>query len=168
MEVKATTKSIRLAPRKVRAVARLVRGKNVDEAINQLEFTVKRPALPIQKLINSAIANAEHNFSMVRSNLYIKDLQVDEGVKLKRFLPKAFGMTARIQKKTSHIRLVLDERVAGLKKQPGESKKKESHVHEHEKSKEIKMTEKRPEVKEELGKKTKGGFLKKVFQRKAV
>jgi len=165
MDAKAQLNSVRLAPRKVRAVVRLVRGKNVDEAINQLEYMVKRPGMPVKKLIESAIANAENNFNMVRSNLYIKDVQVDEGVKLRRFRPKAFGRAATLQKKTSHIRLILGERVAGLKQQAKKKEKTEVMPI----TREAKL-EKRPEIKEEIGKKESGirKFGRKIFQRKAV
>lgn len=115
-QVKAQLNGLRIAPRKVRAVTNLLKGKDVAYALNQMEFFMKRPVLPLIKLLNSAIANAENNFSMVKSNLYIKEFLVDEGVKLKRFRPKAQGRAGEIQKKTSKVRLILDERVAGLKR----------------------------------------------------
>ncbi len=87
MEVKAQLNGLRIAPRKVRAVTNLVKGKDVGYALNQMEFLMKRPVLPLIKLLNSAIANAENNLSMVKENLYIKVFLVDEGIKLKRFRP---------------------------------------------------------------------------------
>src|SRR3989338_7790395 len=121
-EVKAQLNGLRMAPRKVRAVTNLLKGKDVVYALNQVEFLMKRPVLPLIKLLNSAIANAENNFSMIKSNLYIKAFFVDEGIKLKRYMPKAQGRAGEIQKKTSRIHLILDERVAGLKRQASEKK----------------------------------------------
>src|SRR3990167_6497030 len=123
MEVKAQLNGLRMAPRKVRAVANLIKGKDVVYALNQMEFLIKRPVLPLIKLLNSAIANAENNMSMVKENLYIKEFLVNEVIKLKRFMPKAQGRAGEIQKKTSKIRLVLDERVAGLKRSAAEVKR---------------------------------------------
>ena len=113
--VKAQLMNTRLAPRKVRLIVNLVRGKNALLAMDQLAFVVRRPADPVAKLIKSAIANATNNFNMVASNLYIKEFYVDEGVKLKRFRAAGFGRAREVQKKTSHIHLVLAEKVPGLK-----------------------------------------------------
>lgn len=164
-EVKAQLNSLRLAPRKVRAVVNSVKGKNALKALEQLEFLARRSAEPVMKLLKSALANAENNFSMVRSNLYIKEFYVDEGVKLKRYRPKAFGRAGEIQKKTSHISLVLTEKTPGLKiekKQP----EKHEHTHEHQHSEKPKAT---PEIKTELGKKgDKATVKRRFFQRKSV
>jgi large subunit ribosomal protein L22 len=124
MEVKAQLNGLRIAPRKVRLVANLLKKKNVDAALDQLAHMNKRSALHVSRLINSAIANAEHNHKMVRSNLYIKSMWVDEGMKLKRWQPKGFGRAAPIQKKTSRVNVVLDERVAGMRAQVNEPKAK--------------------------------------------
>ncbi len=175
-EVTAKLNNLRLAPRKVRAVAGLVKGKNVTEALNQLEFYVRRPSEPLKKLINSAIANAENNFNMVKDNLYIKELIVDEGIKLKRFRAKGFGRAEPVQKKTSHIKLVLDERTPGLRMEKKKVKKEaaEEHVHEtktHETKKPAsgEARQGRHEVKREIGSKgILGNFGKKLFQRKVV
>ncbi|MCD6114774.1 50S ribosomal protein L22 [bacterium] len=109
MEVTAKLRYLRIAPRKVRLVADLVRGKSVEEATHILNFTRKRAAKPILKLLNSAIANASHNFQLKKENLYISKIVVNEGPKLKRWRPRARGVTYEIQKKTSHITLVLTE-----------------------------------------------------------
>ena len=148
----------------------LVRGKGVLKALQQLEFVIRRPAQPISKLLRSAIANAENNFNMVPSNLYIKEFYVDEGVKLKRYRPKAMGAVGEIQKKTSHIHLVLAEKVPGLKSEKiaKPSKKEDGHEgHEHTHEAESKS---KPEIKTEIGKKIaepKKG-LRKMFQRKSI
>lgn len=167
MEVKAKLNNLRIAPRKVRAIVNLIKGKDISVALSQLEYFVRKPVGPIKKLLNSAIANAENNFNMVKENLYIKELIVDEGIKLKRFRAKGFGRAASIQKKTSHIRLLLDERTPGLRKDKKARAKKETI---EETAKEAKVHElKKPEVKREIGSKGLLGNLgKKLFQRKAV
>lgn len=168
METKAQLNGLRMAPRKVRAITNLVKGKDVAYALNQMEFLMKKPVLPLIKLLNSAIANAENNFSMVKENLYIKEFLVDEGIKLKRFMPKAQGRAGEIQKKTSRIRLTLDERVAGLKKHPSEKKAKDkTEIVEKENEK---PETKKHEVKTEIGKKsdTSGNIVKRLFRRKQV
>lgn len=109
MEVTAKLRYLRIAPRKVRLVADLIRGKNVEEATHILNFVRKRAAKPILKLLNSAIANATHNFQLKKENLYIAKITVDEGPKLKRWRPRARGIAYEIQKKTSHVTLVLAE-----------------------------------------------------------
>ena len=165
-EVKAQLNGLRIAPRKVRAVVNLVKGKNVAEAANQLEHYVRRTSPALLKLLNSAVNNAENTYHMVRDNLYVKEFVVNEGVKLKRFKPKGFGRASPIQKKTSLIKIVLAERVAGMKRQVEKVATKE-HIHEHV---EEKTRDKRPEVKTELGKKPNifGGIGKRIFRRKQV
>ncbi|KKR07330.1 MAG: 50S ribosomal protein L22 [Parcubacteria group bacterium GW2011_GWC1_39_29] len=165
MEVKSKTNNLRLAPRKVRAVVNLIRGKGVNEALDQLEFLIRRPSSPVIKLVKSAIANAENNFHLVRENLFIKEIKVDEGVKLKRFMPRGFGRASTIQKKTSHITLVLDERVAGLKRSEVDKQKKDKIL----KTDKINNEDKKPEIKKEIGQKSVNkGFVKKMFQRKSI
>jgi large subunit ribosomal protein L22 len=165
MEVKAQLNNIRLAPRKVRALVSLVKRKDALVALDQLEHMVRRPSPALSKLIRSAISSAENSYHMVPSNLYIKDFYVNEGVKLKRYMPRAQGRATEIQKKTSRIILVLDERVAGMKQEPKKKTDKEAaareHKHEH--------GDKKPGVERELGKKS--GMIektKRLFSRKSV
>jgi large subunit ribosomal protein L22 len=108
--IKAQLNMLRISPRKVRLVAGLIRNKRVSTALDQLAHMPKRSGTHLAKLINSAVANAENNFKLSTENLWIKDLQVDEGVKLKRWLPKGFGRANPIEKKTSRIRVVLEDR----------------------------------------------------------
>ncbi len=126
MEVTAKAKYIHIAPRKVRLVVDAISGMDVVEAENQLEHITKRAKTPVLKLLKSAVANAEHNFDMVKDNLYIAKIQVTEGPTLMRFRARAFGRSAPIRKRTSHITIVLNEKVKGLKrkKKPKEEKKK--------------------------------------------
>lgn len=111
MQVTAHLHQLRMSPRKVRLVADLVRGMDVDEADAQLQHIVRAAALPIRKLLASAIANAEHNATLQRSNLFVRQVFVDQGTTLKRSQPRAFGRAAPIRKRTSHVTIVLDERV---------------------------------------------------------
>ena len=100
---------LRIAPRKVRQVADLIRGKSVKEAEAILEFTRKRASLPLLKLLRSAKANISHNLGDDPENYYIAKIAVDEGPKLKRYRPRARGQAFEIQKKTSHITLSLEK-----------------------------------------------------------
>ena len=109
MEVKAKLKYLRMAPRKVRLVADLIRGKSVQEAQSILNFTIKKAALPLLKLLKTALANAKDTYGLEEPNFYISKISVDEGPKLKRWRPRARGQAFEIQKKTSHITLVLNE-----------------------------------------------------------
>jgi len=90
-------------------VVDLIRGKTVEEAQTILKFITKRAAQPLLKLLKSAIANAKNNFQLNEENLYISKITVDEGPKYKRRMPRARGQATEIQKKTSHITMVLDE-----------------------------------------------------------
>jgi large subunit ribosomal protein L22 len=109
MEVSAKLSNLRTAPRKVRLVADLVRGKGVFQAQSILSFTVNKSSRSILKLLNSAIASAKHDFHLDESNLFISKITVDEGPKLKRWHPMSRGRAYTILKRTSHIALVLGE-----------------------------------------------------------
>ncbi|MES3032299.1 MAG: 50S ribosomal protein L22 [Patescibacteria group bacterium] len=121
--MKAFLKNYRQSPRKVRLVASLVKGKNVAQAITELDFLAKRAGLPIRKLLLSAVANAK-NMGIEMENLYIKELRVDKGITMKRMMPAAMGTGHRINKRTSHLNLLLAEKVAGVKKTALKSEKK--------------------------------------------
>lgn len=169
MEVTAQLNGIRIAPRKVRIVANLLKRKDVVRALDQLAQMVQRPILPIGKLLESAIANAENNFHMVRENLYVKNIIVDEGQKLTRYLPKGFGRASLIQKKTSRVRVILDERVPGLKRAP----KERAQTTDAAPAAEQKTTSKAAKsVAKDAGTKTKKGGVvgaaKRLFQRKTI
>ena len=116
MPVIAELNYLRIAPRKVRLVADLIRGKTAEQAQTILNFTIKKSSQPLLKLLKSALANAKNNFQLEESNLYISKITVDEGPKLKRFFPRARGQAYEIQKKTSHVTLILDELVKKTKK----------------------------------------------------
>ncbi|XFA98282.1 50S ribosomal protein L22 [Candidatus Izemoplasma sp. B36] len=110
MEAKAIAKSVRISPRKVRLVVDLIRGKQVGEAYAILRNTPRRASLPVEKLLKSAVANAEHNYQLEQENLYVKEVFVGEGKTMKRFQPHAQGRAFQILKRTSHIYLTVAER----------------------------------------------------------
>jgi large subunit ribosomal protein L22 len=109
MEVRAQAKYIRVAPRKVRYVTEMVRGKKAGEALNILRFTPKKAARLVRKVVDSAVANASQRADVDVDTLYIKRIYVDEGPTLKRWRPRAMGRATRIMKRTSHITVILDE-----------------------------------------------------------
>ena len=116
--MRAFLKNYRQSPRKVRLVAGLIKGKNVTEAVAELDFLAKRAGLPIKKLLLSAVANAKQK-GIEAENLFIKELRVDKGIVMKRMMPAAMGTAHRINKRTSHLNLLLAEKVAkviGVKK----------------------------------------------------
>ncbi|AKT53385.1 MULTISPECIES: 50S ribosomal protein L22 [Selenomonas] len=109
-EVKATAKYIRIAPRKVRIVMNLVRGKSVADALAILKFTPKVGADAVEKVLRSAIANAENNFDMDVDRLFISSAFVDQGPTLKRIHPRSRGQAFKILKHTSHITVAVNEK----------------------------------------------------------
>lgn len=113
MQAKAIAKSVRIAPRKVRLVVDLIRGKSVGEAIAILRHTQRGASSVVEKLLNSAVANAEHNYEMDAENLVISEAYVNEGATLKRFRPRAQGRASQINKRTSHVTLAVTEKKEG-------------------------------------------------------
>ena len=111
-EARATLKFARISARKVKIVADLIRGKDVDEAISIVKFTPKASSEIIEKLLKSAIANAENNHGMKHENLYVAEIFANQGPTLKRIRPAAKGSAVRIRKRTSHITIVLKEKEA--------------------------------------------------------
>ena len=109
METKAVAKYIRISPQKARLVADVVRGMNVDSAINTLKFMPKKGARLLRKVIESAVANAIQTEKIDADTLYVKTIQINGGPMLKRFRPRAMGRATRILKRTSHITVVVDE-----------------------------------------------------------
>jgi large subunit ribosomal protein L22 len=123
MEVKASVKNIRISPRKVRLLASLVRGLGVGSALDQLQFSGKRAKLVVEKAIKSAIANATNTYDLDPENLFVKEIRVDEGATMKRWMPRARGRATPIMKRTSHLHLILGELVDS-----GEKKAKKQKV----------------------------------------
>ena len=106
----ATAKYIRVTPRKVKIVVDLIRGKQVDQALAILAYTPKSAAPYVEKLLNSAIANAENNLEMDRSSLYVAEAYANQGPTLKRYWARSHGRADMIKKHTSHITIVLDQK----------------------------------------------------------
>ena len=174
MPVTAKLNYLRIAPRKVRLVADLIRGKSVEEAQTVLNFTVKKATQPLLKLLKQAISNAKNNFQLEESNLYVSKISVDEGPKLKRWRARARGVAYPIQKKASHVTLILDEIVKKPKK--AKKVKKIERIERAEKAPKIEKPSKagkppvgqarsRPEAEIMKPKIEKG--VKRIFRRKA-
>ena len=111
-EARATLKFARISSRKVKIVADIIRGKDVDEALAIMKFTPKASSEVLEKLLKSAIANAENNHDMKHENLYVAEIFANQGPTLKRIRPAAKGSAVRIRKRTSHITIVLKEKEA--------------------------------------------------------
>jgi len=111
MDIRAVAKYIRIAPRKARLVADMVRGKPVSEALNILRYTSKKSAPLLRKVVDSALANAMQYDGTDVDALFVRDIHVDGGPVLKRISPRAQGRATSIIKRSSHITVVLDERV---------------------------------------------------------
>lgn len=116
MPVQAIAKGVRMSPRKVGIVAQLVRGRSVADALVILEHTPRRTAEAVRKVVASAQANADHNHNMKPDTLRIVEISVTPGPRLKRYRPAAHGRALPFQRKTSHIRVVVDGEVRAPKK----------------------------------------------------
>lgn len=180
MPVISKLKYLRIAPRKVRLVADLIRRKKVKEAQTILDFTIKGAAEPLSKLLKTAIADAHHNFQLDSSNLYISKITVDEGPKYKRWKARSRGIAAPIQKKTSHITLVLDEiassgkkakKIKKIKKPASPAKRGEPVVAkttaDKEEAPKIEKPKFRPDTETETPKPKTSRGIKRIFRRKA-
>ena len=110
MESKAVAKFVRITPRKVRVVLDLIRGKNVAEAFAILKFTPKAGAVVVEKVLRSAVANAENNYDLDVDKLVIKTAFADDGPTMKRIHPRSRGQAFKILKRTSHVTIVVDEK----------------------------------------------------------
>lgn len=134
MEIHASTRYVRMSPRKVRLVAGLIRNMDVLSALDQLRFTVKAARGPVEKTLRSALANAEHNFHIEKEDLKIKKISVDKGPVLKRWRARAFGRAAPIKKHICHITIILDTKEKGKETSPEslqgpQEKQKKEKVH---------------------------------------
>lgn len=116
-----------MTPRKLRLVAGLIKGMNVEAAGKQLNFLTKRAALPLNKLLNSAAANAKNNFKTEPAKLFVKNVIVNPGPVLKRNRPRSRGMAHPIAKRTSHVEIILEQKIQNPKHQtPNKSKYRNS------------------------------------------
>lgn len=165
--MKAKLNHLQMTPRKVRLVADLIRGKEVEEAKKQLKFCKKKAAEPMLKLLNSALANAEEDFE-VEGDLKIDKLVVNEGPTMKRQDFASRGQTNIINKRTSHIELELDTTEGEAKKKEKETRMEEQQVEAREEVSEEPEEEKSEEKPQEQKKKTEpreGRSLRDVFKR---
>lgn len=176
MKVQASLNNLRIAPRKVRLVTHSIIGVDAHEAVIQLEKQAKRSAAPIRTLLNSALANASNNFGLDAANLYVFEVRVGEGVRLKRWLPRAFGRATPLLKRSSKITIILEEKIEGKNRT---QKKLAPSVVTVTESSDVAISEEtevttgiKPEIKKtilkEAPRKTPGKVMKKVFQRKSV
>lgn len=184
MEVKAKGKYLKMSSKKMRLVADLVRGMDSKEALDYLSFSPHKAARFINKILNSAIANAEHNFDLKKENLFVKEIFVNQGPTLKRWRPRAFGRAGQIRKRSSHLEIILGEKIPSSETKPAKTKIKEPIIEpiskdKIEDKKPVKEKEEeilsRPQEKhspkptqDQTKSKGFGGTLKKVFRRKSI
>ena len=184
MIASATLRYLRIAPRKTRAVANIIKKLPIGEAEAQLMMHARRAAVPVLKLLRSAIANAKEK-KMDLSKLFVADIRVDQAPMLKRFMPRAQGRATPIHKTTSHIIITLKEgeksvqsrfvtEVKKVKKSKKEAvhKHDHEHVHEHEhehvhEAEEKPKKQEKPEIKKEAKAPAKS-FAQKMFRRKSI
>jgi large subunit ribosomal protein L22 len=126
MAVQALAKGVQISPRKVAVVAALVRGRSVEDALTILSHVPRRSAVPVRKAIESAKANADHNHGLKPSTLMITEISVTPGPRLKRYRPAAHGRALPFQRKTSHIRVLVDGEVRAPKKPVTKKAEKEA------------------------------------------
>ena len=170
MEIKAKAKYIKVSSRKTRLVVDVIRGLEVQKALEQLRFINKKVTEPITKLVNSVVANAENNFELEKDNLFIKEIRVDEGPTLKRWKPRARGRATPIRKRTCHIGIILGEI-----KDSGKVKAKKQKIdapiklgEKDNKDKKVSLVNKSKEKNTKIeSKDTKKGFAEKIFRRKS-
>ena len=169
--ITAKLKYLKIAPRKTRFVADLIRGLSVNEAQARLLLGARRPNEALLKLLKSAIANAVNNAKLNQNSLYVKEIRVDQAPKLVRYWPRARGAMGKIEKKASHVTLVLgvSEKPAGpkftilpkpKKEKPETTKKKRESGDQKKPPSTEKVTSPKP--------KEGGGFFRKMFRRKSI
>ena len=173
MQVSAKLNNLKIAPRKVRLVAHVIKGMSADAALTELSKQVKRSSEPMSKLLRSAIANAEHNLGLDSSNLFVSSVLVGDGKRLKRWQPRAFGRANQILHRLSNITLVVEERIEGLNRK--ETRTTEVVAKKKAEPKEVKATSVKDEkketkkdvaVKQEM--KERKNAVKRVYQRKSI
>lgn len=180
MKVHATLKNLRIAPRKVRLVTHSLIGVDAREALVQLDKQVKRSSRPITDLLKSAMANARNNNGLDEENLYILEIRVGDGLRLKRWLPRAFGRATPLLRRGSNVTIILEEKIEGKNRIVKKKETIEQGVstisalpEETEKQKEAQKIVK-PEIKKDAvrgamsASNTSNKVVKKVFQRKSI
>lgn len=179
MKVHATLTNLRIAPRKVRLVTHALIGVDAREALLQLSKLAKRSSQPIYDLVKSAMANATNNNGLDEANLYILEIRVGDGLRLKRWLPRAFGRATPLLRRGSNVTVILEEKIEGKNRTAKKAKTEtvQSEISESTESQEdtdkktlqiAKHSETKEMVKGGTGKKMVPKVVKKVFQRKSV
>lgn len=169
----AQLRNLRIAPRKVRLIADAIRGKSVPFALALLNTLVKKGSQPVTKLLRSATANAKLQFQADERSLRIAKITVDEGAKLKRWMPRSRGQSYQIQKKTSHITIVLEEQKEALVKEAGKTETaSRAMATKEEKDKKNLAAAKKPAFKQQssrdLARRKVEAGAKRMFRRKSV
>ena len=170
MEIKAQLRHLHIAPRKARLVGDLIKGMSVERAEEQLAGLVKRAGDPLYKLLQSAVANAKHNFLVGSEEMTIKDVRVNPGPVSKRFRPRAFGRAAPIRRRTSHVSITLETGgAASVRTRAGAPMVREATREDLRETSDARRGA-RPEVREaaRLQKPKVSGVIRRVFQRKAI
>jgi len=175
MKVRATLNNLRISPRKVRLVTHALIGVDTREALLQLKKIVKKSSNPLYTLLHSAVANATNNFGLSEDNLYVQSISVGDGLRLERWLPRAFGRATPLIRRGSNVTIILEERIEGknrtAKKEPKAVVSLKTPETGDTEEKEDKATIKsaKPELKKEIlkGSKPVGKMVKKMFQRKS-
>lgn len=181
IEIKAQIRNVRMAPRKMRFIADVVRGMNAEDAEAELMLSPRRGASVLLKVLRSAVANAKHNHELNKEKLFVKTITIDGGTVLKRWTPRARGGASSIYKRLSHATIILGVREAGVvqkyvmpvkeKKKHETSKQAKKKVQKQEaESSQVETSEKTKEAgnASELKPTKKTGFFKKSFRRKAI
>ncbi len=170
MEIKAQLRHLHVAPRKVRLVAGLIKGMAVEDARRELTRLVKRAGDPLDKLLQSAVANAKHNFLIGDAGLTIKDVRVNPGPVSKRFRPRAFGRAAPVRRRTSHVMLILEtEGTVAARRREGAPIVREATREDLRETSETARPEHTPVQGVLRPQKPKAtGAIRRIFQRKAI
>ena len=173
MEMKATLRYLHIAPRKARLVANVIKGMGMRQAEAVLLQTPKRSCAPILKIIRSARANGADNARLTSGDFYIKDILVDPGPAGKRFRPRAFGRTAQIRRRTSHVSVILDNKEQRLEQAARVSKKEDKPairdmLPEDLREEPAKSEMRERSLKEYRSKPKPSGFIRRIFQRKVI
>ncbi len=169
--ITAKLKYLNIAPRKVRFIADVIRGLPASEAEAQLMLASRRPSVPLLKLLRSAIANAK-NQQVPAEKLYVKEIRVDKGPVLKRYMPRAYGRVSLIEKKTSHVTLTLgvseELKAPRFVIQAKPKKKRQTKPLQRAKEEKEELKEKQKPAPELRKVEERPGFFRRVFRRKAV
>ena len=172
--ITANLKYLRITPRKTRLVADLIKGLSVNEAESRLMFSPRRPSVAILKLLRSAIANAKHNAKVDADKLYVKEIRVDQGTKVKHWTPRARGGASAIEKRTSHVTITLEvsDKLKAprfvFKEKPKKTTEKKGKAKSSGEKKSVAVHEEDKKHETSLKTPSKKGLFQKFFRRKSI